>query len=205
MTITAREHPEVAALLAREAAGEELEFTDWARAIAAWYTHGWTEQQWDEWAEVGFTEASLERADEAIRALGLHIGDMFEPLYWAMVVRYAEAQQLELDDYLHLLELHRLVDRHGQDEPYRSYEQWGEGAWEEDDEDDEDEEGVATHLYVVGSLPAPRHLSPTGELWVLLEEYHDGCFWIEKPYPTEQAAKAAADAIADELDGTQLC
>jgi hypothetical protein len=197
MTATARDYPEVAALLAREAAGEELEFADWARAIAAWYTHGWTTQQWEEWAEVGFTEASLERADEAIRALGLHIGDMFEPLYWAMVVRYAETQQLELDDYLHLLELHRLVDRHGQDEPYRSYEQR--------EENDEDGEGVVTHLYIVGPLPAPRHLSPTSELWVLLEEYHDGCFWIEKPYPTEQAAKVAADAIADELDGTQLC
>lgn len=197
MTATAREHPEIAALLERQQRGEEVTLQDWARAIAAWYTHGWTEQQWDEWAEVGFTEASLARADEAIRALGLHIGDMFEPLYWAMVVRYAEIQQLELDDYLHLLELHRLVDRHGDDEPYRSYEQR--------EENDEDGEGVVTHLYVVGPLPAPRHLSPTEELWALAEEYHEGVFWLETPYYTEREAKAAADAIADEMDGTQLC
>jgi hypothetical protein len=202
MTATVREHPEVAALLVREAAGEELEFADWVRAVTAWYTHGWTDQQWDDWmAGSGFGWTQVDELAAAARDLDLCVEDLIPEVHWQMVLQYAEQRQLDLDDYLNLLDRHHLADLDGGGAvPYAEYEQYGI-----DPESGEinKEEPVYTSLYVRGTR-APRHLSPTGELWIILEEYHDGCFWLETPYYTERDAKAAADAIAAEKDRTLL-
>jgi hypothetical protein len=189
-------------LLARQAAGEEISPAEWGCAIADWITSGWSPEKWDDFVERGLSWIEFYGEITATERLGLRLvwRDVAQHIHWRMMSAYAEARHLSLEEYL------RFVRRYGGGttsrtaDPCCSYEQYGM-----DDEGGVDKDNpIITHIYVVG-LPAPRHLSPTGELWLLKEEDHDGRHWILPPHPTREAAVAAARTRAMVLDGSQLC
>jgi hypothetical protein len=198
MTITTRHHPAVSALLQRQQNGGTVTREDWARAIAAWATQAMTAQQWEEWAASGgFTWAQLDELAAAIRELGLQPREIMPELHWVMVLMYAHDRNLQMKDYLRLVERHRLfID----DEHVADYEQYGMG----DDGGVDRDNPLATHIHVIGTR-APYHLSEQHYMWLLREENEEGQHWLQPPYRSYRDALTAARARARELDGTQLC
>lgn len=184
MNIT--ENARIRELLEQKAAGKQVSLTEWARAIAAWSTEGWTEKKWDAFAKHGIRELNLVETTFGMQELRLPVRETFEEFRWQLILAYAESRQLGLEDYLRLVDWHCFLA--AEKELVCEYQQRKDAV-------------IETYLYVV-RVPAPRHIAPDGYMWLVREEdeRNEIDHWIPTPYATREEAEAAARARAAELD-----